>query len=635
MADVHMETATVATNNNNIIDNNVQMEEESSDSDIQKVDNKCGMKISLTQEQEVKYGGIRNLLINSNCNPEVADAILELFINEIVTENDYDERVIDKLATMHPKAALFLIAETKRSRFFGVHSRPSYFMATVKHMNDRIKQQGLEFSFSQQIMPGPKYESIKELIDETGYQLEVTVGQRKYHSPPGWEGPAPSAVSNEVFIGQIPKNIYEDALVRLFAQYGQIWDLRILMDPINGGTRGYAFLAYTDVEASHRAVENLNGYEIQPGCNLKVNVSVANRRLYIGNLPKSKTQKDILEEFKKFAEGVENVIMYTNPDDPKEKKSRGFCFIDFNEHKNASDCKRKMQMGRIKIFNTDLICEWAEQQSEVSEEVMKTVKMLYVRNLKEGASEQRVKEAFSAYGPVVSVKRIRDFAFVDFEERDHCLKAMEEMNNKEFEGGVLEISLAKPQLDPNRKKTNKPSFGKNDKRKRGSYDMPEYEMYGHYQPHMPYIPAPPRMPAYAARPPFRGYPPVPPIHGYRPYPGYPPYDPYYDYQEAYDYYTPTHPGYEPYPEYGAMMQPYIAAPPRKGNKKQRNNLAGTKRRADTIPEPATKRPGGHFDLGTESSAIYGAPPPYRVTKNPYTAVQQPPKNDVDFSSDYY
>lgn len=59
-----------------------------------------------------------------------------------------------------------------------------------------------------------------------------------------------------------------------------------------------------------KLIFQLNGYEIQPGCNLKVNVSVANRRLYIGNLPKSKTQKDILEEFKKFAGNRKVTIRY-------------------------------------------------------------------------------------------------------------------------------------------------------------------------------------------------------------------------------------------------------------------------------------------------------------------------------------
>lgn len=29
-------------------------------------------------------------------------------------------------------------------------------------------------------------------LERTGYQLEVTVGQRKYHSPPNYDGPDPN-----------------------------------------------------------------------------------------------------------------------------------------------------------------------------------------------------------------------------------------------------------------------------------------------------------------------------------------------------------------------------------------------------------------------------------------------------------
>lgn len=44
-----------------------------------------------------------------------------------------------------------------------------------------------------------------------------------------------------------------------------------------------------------------DGHEIIAGKTLKVNVSVANTRLFLGNIPKSKTKEEILEELKKHA----------------------------------------------------------------------------------------------------------------------------------------------------------------------------------------------------------------------------------------------------------------------------------------------------------------------------------------------
>lgn len=47
----------------------------------------------------------------------------------------------------------------------------------------------------------------------------------------------------------------------------------------------------------------LDNYEIRKGKHLKVNISVANLRLFVGNIPKSKSKQEIFEEFKKITEG--------------------------------------------------------------------------------------------------------------------------------------------------------------------------------------------------------------------------------------------------------------------------------------------------------------------------------------------
>lgn len=41
----------------------------------------------------------------------------------------------------------------------------------------------------------------------------------------------------------------------------------------------------------------LNNFEIKPGRYLKVNASVANVRLFVGNIPKNRTRDEIFREF--------------------------------------------------------------------------------------------------------------------------------------------------------------------------------------------------------------------------------------------------------------------------------------------------------------------------------------------------
>lgn len=66
---------------------------------------------------------------------------------------------------------------------------------------------------------------------------------------------------DQVFCGKIPKEVFEDELILLFEKSGKIYDLRLMMDPMSGTNRGYAFVTYTtkeEAEQAHKDVNNLN-----------------------------------------------------------------------------------------------------------------------------------------------------------------------------------------------------------------------------------------------------------------------------------------------------------------------------------------------------------------------------------------
>jgi RNA recognition motif-containing protein len=62
----------------------------------------------------------------------------------------------------------------------------------------------------------------------------------------------------QVFCGKIPKDMYEDELIPLFEKCGSIWDLRLMMDPMTGLNRGYAFITFTTRDAAQLAVREVN-----------------------------------------------------------------------------------------------------------------------------------------------------------------------------------------------------------------------------------------------------------------------------------------------------------------------------------------------------------------------------------------
>ena len=60
----------------------------------------------------------------------------------------------------------------------------------------------------------------------------------------GWDGPPPPRGS-EVFVGKIPRDMYEDELVPVFERAGHIYLFRLMME-FSGENRGYAFVMYTN-----------------------------------------------------------------------------------------------------------------------------------------------------------------------------------------------------------------------------------------------------------------------------------------------------------------------------------------------------------------------------------------------------
>lgn len=72
---------------------------------------------------------------------------------------------------------------------------------------------------------------------------------------------------------------------------------------------------------------------------------------------------------------------------------------------------------------------------------MNKVKVLYVRNLTQDISEEKLKESFEQFGKVERVKKIKDYAFVHFEDRDHAVLAMRDLNGKELGCSNIEVGL--------------------------------------------------------------------------------------------------------------------------------------------------------------------------------------------------
>ena len=68
--------------------------------------------------------------------------------------------------------------------------------------------------------------------------------------------------SNVVFVGNIPYDISEEQLIKVFSEVGRVVDFRLVSDREQGKFKGYGFCEYEDAETAASAVRNLNDVEV-------------------------------------------------------------------------------------------------------------------------------------------------------------------------------------------------------------------------------------------------------------------------------------------------------------------------------------------------------------------------------------
>lgn len=72
-----------------------------------------------------------------------------------------------------------------------------------------------------------------------------------------------------------------------------------------------------------------------------------------------------------LSEGLNDVILYHQPDD--KKKNRGFCFLEYEDHKTAAQARRRLMSGKVKVWGNVVTVEWADPIEDPDPEVMAKV----------------------------------------------------------------------------------------------------------------------------------------------------------------------------------------------------------------------------------------------------------------------
>ncbi|GFT98540.1 APOBEC1 complementation factor [Trichonephila clavipes] len=209
------------------------------------------------------------------------------------------------------------------------------------------------------------------------YKFTQVNGQRICGPPEGFDTLPQPPKGCEVFLGKLPRDMYEEELMPVVEQIGMIYEFRLMMD-FSGSTRGYAFVTYTNKEDAERAVELLNRLEVRPGRRIGAMKSVDNCKLRVDGIPTYKTDDEVHSEIIKFTEGVEKTYVAPHPLD--KTKNNGSAFIEYKNHRYASKARRVLIGGSIKLFGKKTTFNWADPDiDKINEKDLKENECSWIR----------------------------------------------------------------------------------------------------------------------------------------------------------------------------------------------------------------------------------------------------------------
>uniref|UniRef100_A0A3B5QLJ8 Polyadenylate-binding protein n=1 Tax=Xiphophorus maculatus TaxID=8083 RepID=A0A3B5QLJ8_XIPMA len=273
-----------------------------------------------------------------------------------------------------------------------------------------------------------------------------------------------SGVGN-VFIKNLDKSIDNKALYDTFSAFGNILSCKVVCD--ENGSKGYAFVHFETQDAADRAIDKMNGMllndrkvfvgrfksrkerEAELGAKAKEFTNV-----YIKNFGDDMDDERLKELFEKYGKTLSVKVMADS-----SGKSRGFGFVSFEKHEDAS--KAVEEMNGTELNGKTVFVGRAQKKMERQAELKRKFEQLkqerisryqgvnlYIKNLDDTIDDEKLRKEFSPFGSITSAKvmleegRSKGFGFVCFSSPEEATKAVTEMNGRIVGSKPLYVALA-------------------------------------------------------------------------------------------------------------------------------------------------------------------------------------------------
>ncbi|XP_019429821.1 PREDICTED: polyadenylate-binding protein 2-like isoform X2 [Lupinus angustifolius] len=273
-----------------------------------------------------------------------------------------------------------------------------------------------------------------------------------------------SATAN-IFVKNLDEAIDHKGLHDTFSSFGHILSCKIATDA-SGQSKGYGFVQFDSKEAAQSAIDKLNGMllndkQVYVGHFLRkqdrdnfLNKTKFNN-VYVKNLSDSMIDDDLKKFFGEYGTITSVVVMRDG-----DGKSKCFGFVNFENPDDAAKAVEALNGKKIddKEWYVGKALKKTEREQELKGRFEQSKKEivdkyqgvnLYLKNLDDIISDEKLKELFSEFGTITSYKVMRDpsgasrgSGFVAFSTPEEASRALVEMNSKMIAGKPLYVALA-------------------------------------------------------------------------------------------------------------------------------------------------------------------------------------------------
>lgn len=244
-----------------------------------------------------------------------------------------------------------------------------------------------------------------------------------------------------LYVGDLDPTVTDSQLYDLFIQLGSVVSVRVCRDLSTRRSLGYGYVNYSSPQEAARALDVLN---FTPLNGKPIRIMYSHRdpsirksgtaNIFVKNLDKAIDQKGLQETFSVFGN-----ILSCKIATETSGQSKGYGFVQFDNEASAQKAIDKLN-GMLLNDKQVYVGPFLRKQERESALSKAKFNNVYVKNLSESTTEDDLNKIFGEYGTLTSVAVMRDgegkskcFGFVNFENADDAVKAVEVLNGKIFD----------------------------------------------------------------------------------------------------------------------------------------------------------------------------------------------------------